>query len=66
MTCLEKSPDKRPTSALELWRQLGDVVLRTPWTPELAEQWWREHLPELTQSSMGSDSASDIAIQRIQ
>ena len=66
MTCLEKSPDKRPTSARELWRQLGEVVLRTPWTPELAEQWWREHLPELTQSSAGGDSASDIAIPRIQ
>ena len=47
MACLEKAPEKRPSSALDLWRPLGDVTLSAPWTPERAESWWREHLPDL-------------------
>ena len=49
LACLEKAPEKRPSSAVELWRQLGDVALTPPWTPERAESWWREHLPDLAQ-----------------
>ena len=29
LACLEKAPEKRPASAVELWRQLGDVALTT-------------------------------------
>ena len=66
LACLEKSPEKRPASALDLWTRLGEVAVRTPWTPELAEKWWREHLPELSRSSAGGDSSSELAIQPIQ
>jgi serine/threonine-protein kinase len=67
LACLEKSPEKRPASALDLWSRLGEVALKTPWTPELAEEWWREHLPELARSSPGGgDSSSQLAIQPVQ
>jgi eukaryotic-like serine/threonine-protein kinase len=48
LACLEKEPEKRPPSAVDLWRQLGEVTLATPWTPERAEIWWREHLPAIS------------------
>ena len=62
LACLEKAPERRPSSAVELWRQLGELTLATPWTPERAESWWREHLPELIQSSPAGDSSSDVKI----
>jgi len=43
LACLEKAPENRPQSALELWRQLGEVSLEKPWSVERAESWWREH-----------------------
>jgi DNA-binding NtrC family response regulator len=62
LSCLEKAPDKRPSSAVELWHRLGDVPLTPPWTPERAEGWWREHLPNSAQPSHGGDSSSDLRI----
>jgi DNA-binding NtrC family response regulator len=66
LACLEKTPEKRPSSALDLWTQLGEVTLSASWTHERAEQWWQEHLPELAMSSASGDSSSQLAIQRIQ
>jgi serine/threonine-protein kinase len=63
MACLEKTPDKRPASALELWRRLGDVPLDAPWTPERAESWWTEHVPGLAVSSHSADSSSELRIE---
>ncbi|HMF98763.1 MAG TPA: response regulator [Vicinamibacterales bacterium] len=62
MACLEKAPERRPASAIELWRELGEVRLTSPWTPERAELWWREHLPDLARPSLGSDPSSDVMI----
>jgi DNA-binding NtrC family response regulator len=62
MRCLEKEPNKRPSSAMELWRQLGEVAVATPWNLERAEGWWREHLAELARPSGGSESTSDFRI----
>ena len=62
MSCLEKAPHKRPASAVELWRQLGEVALATPWTLERAEAWWREHLAELAGPSPGGDSSNELRI----
>ena len=64
--CLEKAPEQRPSSAVELWRQLGEVTLATPWTPERAESWWLEHLSELTQASAGDDSSNDMTIAHVE
>jgi serine/threonine-protein kinase len=62
MACLEKAKDKRPSSAIELWRQLGEVPLTSPWTPERAESWWMEHLPELAAPPPAGDSSSDVIV----
>ena len=62
LACLEKAPEKRPPSALDLWRQLGEVALASPWTPERAESWWLEHLPDLSRPSPASDSSSEMII----
>ena len=66
LACLEKAPERRPASAVELWQQLGDVTLDSSWTPERAESWWREHLPELVQSSPGDESSSDVTVARVE
>jgi hypothetical protein len=38
------------------------VPLTTPWTPERAEGWWREHLPQLAQPWPESDSSGELSI----
>jgi DNA-binding NtrC family response regulator len=60
LSCLEKAPENRPASAVELWRQLGEVALTAAWTPERAEGWWHEHLPELAGPSHAGDSSSEL------
>ncbi len=45
LSCLAKDPSARPASARELARQLSEVPLRTSWSEERAERWWRSHLP---------------------
>ncbi len=45
LACLEKKPEKRPTSATELVRLLDTVPLPEPWTDERAGQWWGRHHP---------------------
>jgi serine/threonine-protein kinase len=65
LACLEKSPEKRPASAIELWRELGDVPLSAPWTSEAAETWWREHLPDLVRPAPDTDSSSELMIKPV-
>jgi len=48
MMCLEKDPARRPASAGELARMLGEVGLRSEWNQSKAEQWWQLHHPEAT------------------
>jgi hypothetical protein len=45
LSCLEKDPARRPQSARELARRLGEIPLSTPWTEERAEDWWSRHEP---------------------
>jgi DNA-binding NtrC family response regulator/plasmid stabilization system protein ParE len=47
MTCLEKNPAKRPSSALQLDVQLAQVRCEAPWTNERAREWWEAHAPEV-------------------
>jgi serine/threonine-protein kinase len=47
MTCLEKDPDNRFSSALELETRLGDVATSARWTRDDARDWWQLHVPEL-------------------
>jgi serine/threonine-protein kinase len=46
MSCLEKNPGKRPSSAVQLESQLADVRCESLWTNERARQWWEVHAPE--------------------
>jgi DNA-binding NtrC family response regulator len=65
MGCLEKGPGKRPATALELWRKLGEVPLESPWTPERAETWWRESLPDLAGAAPGDDPSAELLLDPI-
>jgi eukaryotic-like serine/threonine-protein kinase len=46
MSCLEKEPQRRPSSAGAIIRMLSQYGLNSSWTPDRAENWWRLHLPE--------------------
>ena len=48
MSCLEKEPQHRPSSAGEIRKALSQYRLGDRWTPERAERWWRMHMPEKT------------------
>jgi hypothetical protein len=48
MSCLEKAPQDRPSSAGEIRRSLLQYGLADSWTPEHAEKWWTLHMPEKT------------------
>ena len=61
LACLEKAPDQRPPSAMDLWQQLGDVRVTTPWTTERAERWWREHLPAVA-AAPGRDGTDTLSL----
>ena len=39
LACLEKDPDDRPSSALDLARQVESIGLAADWTAERAETW---------------------------
>jgi serine/threonine protein kinase len=50
--CLEKSPSKRPVSALDLWEDLQGVPSKTPWTQDRARRWWLDNAPERLVAAM--------------
>jgi len=56
---------KRPSTALELWQKLGEVPLENPWTPERAEIWWREKLPDLAGAGPGDDPSAELSLDPI-
>jgi DNA-binding NtrC family response regulator len=62
LACLEKAADKRPSSAIDLWRELGDVPLTSSWTAERAEIWWCENVPDLTRPAIATDASGDVNI----
>jgi serine/threonine-protein kinase len=45
LSCLEKSPERRPASAREVARLLRAIPLDREWGAEQAEAWWGENLP---------------------
>jgi serine/threonine-protein kinase len=65
LACLEKAPENRPASALDLYQQLGEVPLEIPWTSERAEAWWSEHLPEIARAS-SSEPTTELNITPVQ
>lgn len=51
--CLEKSPEARPASAIELWERLGEIDCGAAWDGRLAREWWLERAPQ-TDSRSGA------------
>jgi len=45
LMCLEKDPDRRPSTADDLSRLLGNCPIKRPWGEEQARQWWGTHQP---------------------
>jgi serine/threonine-protein kinase len=43
LRCLEKDPDRRYQDAGTLEKTLAACESTNPWTPESAEEWWRQH-----------------------
>jgi serine/threonine-protein kinase len=57
MQLLEKNPDNRPQTALELSVQLRDVDIEKLWTIDRAVEWWERHsgdAPVLSHPTMAS------------
>jgi len=65
MECLEKSPSRRPASAVDLWRRLGEVPLDAAWTPDRAEAWWREHLPDVVGGPPDGRASGEMSLELI-
>ncbi len=47
LACLEKDPEDRPASALEVAERLGQCRDAGRWDPKRAQQWWQERYPEI-------------------
>ena len=43
LSCLEKEPDARPSSALDLYSQLEACTLDSTWNQQQAKDWWQLH-----------------------
>jgi len=43
LSCLEKDPDARPSSALDLYNQLEACHLDSTWNQRQAKEWWQLH-----------------------
>jgi hypothetical protein len=51
MSCLEKKPEERPQTALELAERLAACKIQEPWTQENARHWWTLNKPEEERTS---------------
>jgi serine/threonine-protein kinase len=47
LACLEKSPVLRPQTVEALLERLGAGQASEGWAGEMAQRWWKTHLPEL-------------------
>ena len=45
LSCLEKDPAKRPSSARRLLERLDQIQLKTAWTTDRARGWWETNRP---------------------
>lgn len=57
LQCLQKKPDDRPSSALEVLERLEKGVLDQDWTTDRARKWWELHKPEQIAKRDQTDSA---------
>jgi eukaryotic-like serine/threonine-protein kinase len=59
LACLEKSPDRRPQSAVELRRRLEACAVE-PWDSESARSWWIDHQAALH----GDDATRGLGLEK--
>jgi serine/threonine-protein kinase len=45
LRCLSKKPEDRPADGLALLTLLIPIASAMPWNPELARDWWNQHVP---------------------
>jgi serine/threonine-protein kinase len=61
LACLEKDPDRRPQSALELSERLAACEGADDWSSAQAGLWWQAHLPGLEADlAPASDAATKV------
>jgi eukaryotic-like serine/threonine-protein kinase len=60
LSCLEKDPQRRPSSAGEIQRTLMQYGLAGSWTSERAENWWKMHMPERTTAGTEREAQEDV------
>jgi serine/threonine-protein kinase len=48
LACLQKDPDLRPQHAQDLFQIACSCRTCDAWTPDAAQTWWEQHLPDLT------------------
>jgi len=53
LACLEKAPADRPQSARALGTLLAQSVPEGDWNQEMAEEWWRLHMPKTAKIPAG-------------
>jgi serine/threonine-protein kinase len=59
LSCLEKDPQRRPSSVGVILKTLLQFGLTGSWTSERAEHWWRMHMPEKTTAGTTSGAPED-------
>jgi serine/threonine-protein kinase len=47
MDCLEKDPNRRPSSVRAVTRRLEAIMGLEPWSRDRADRWWQTHRPDL-------------------
>ena len=62
MQCLEKDPARRPQSAEELETALASCAGASDWTPDLARQWWDQHLAGIEQRPAAAMAEQTLVI----
>jgi hypothetical protein len=52
MDCLEKDPDRRPSSVRVVARRLQTMSGLNTWTRDRADRWWETYRPDLASASL--------------
>ncbi len=62
LRCLEKSPQDRYSSALDLRSHLMSIPLCETWSEEAAAAWWTEHFPDAAEQDVKQTGDSEETV----